>query len=77
MSVLTKRCPYCQRLQPEDDFLKIVKGRGGKITVLQCGNCYRARQNPDANTERLAAIVADNKAANKRAYRSFTKEKSR
>jgi uncharacterized Zn finger protein len=77
MSIPTKRCPYCQRLHPEDDFVKVIKGRGGKITVSQCGNCYRARQNPAANTERLAVMVADNKAANRRAYGNFAKEKSR
>lgn len=57
--------------------MKIIKGRGGRITVLQCGVCYRARQNPSANTERLARMVAENKAANRRAYGAFDKEKSR
>ena len=63
-----KLCPYCQRLHPEDDFHRLVKGRGGKIIVYQCGPCYKARQNPAANKERLEIMVSNNKLANKRAF---------
>lgn len=70
-----KRCPYCQRLHPEDDFMKVAKGKGGKVIVAQCGPCYRARQNPEANKERLEVMIANNKEVNKRAF--MAKEKSR
>ena len=63
-----KLCPYCQRLHPEDDFHRLVKGRGGKIIIYQCGPCYKARQNPAANKERLEIMVSNNKLANKRAF---------
>ena len=63
-----KLCPYCQRLHPEDDFHRLVKGRGGKIIVYQCGPCYKARQNPAANKERLEIMVSNNKLTNKRAF---------
>lgn len=72
-----KKCPYCQALHPADDFVLLKKGRGGRVTVAQCGDCYRARQRPEENKERLARMVENNKAANKRAYGAFMKEKSR
>ncbi len=76
-SVPRKRCPYCQHLHPEDDFMKVAKGRGGKVIVAQCGPCYRARQNPEAYKGRLDALVAHNKEANKRTFTALAKEKSR
>lgn len=75
--VLTKRCPYCQNQWPADDFKKLRRGTHGQVTVIQCGACYRARQNPAANKKRLETMVANNKAANQRAYGHFEKEKSR
>lgn len=72
-----KKCPYCQTLHPAEDFVLLKKGRGGRVTVAQCGKCYRARQKPEENKERLARMVAENKAANRRAYGAFLKEKSR
>jgi hypothetical protein len=72
-----KRCPYCQTLHPADDFVLLKRGRGGRVTVAQCGECYRARQRPEENKERLARMVESSKAANKRVYFAFVKEKSR
>jgi len=69
-----KRCPYCQKLHPENDFKKIVKNR---VTVAQCGPCWRARRNPEANKQRLELMVAANKEANKRMYTGFHQEKAR
>lgn len=67
-SVPRKRCPYCQRLHPEDDFRMVAKGRGGRVIVAQCGPCYRARQNPESHKERLEAMIASNREANKRIF---------
>lgn len=69
-----KRCPYCQKLHPENDFKKIVRNR---VTVAQCGPCWMARRNPEANKERLEIMVAANKEANKRMYTGFHQEKVR
>ncbi len=55
--------------------MKVAKGKGGKVIVAQCGPCYRARQNPEANKERLEVMIANNKEVNKRAF--MAKEKSR
>ena len=61
-----KLCPYCQRLHPKDDFHRLVKGRGGRSIVYQCDPCYKARQNPEANKERLEVLITNNKLANRR-----------
>ncbi len=74
MSEITRRCPYCQRLHPSDDFKKIVRNR---ITINQCGPCYRGRQDKAANQARLDAMIAENKAANVRNYTGFMKEKNK
>jgi len=63
-----KLCPYCQRLHPKDDFHRLVKGRGGRSIVYQCGPCYKARQNPEANKERLDTLITSNKLASRRAF---------
>jgi len=62
-----KLCPYCQRLHPKDDFHRLVKGRGGRSIVYQCDPCYKARQNPEANKERLDTLITSNKLTNRRA----------
>ncbi len=72
-----KRCPYCQHLHPEDDFKMVAKGRGGKVIVAQCGPCFRARQNPEINKERLEAMISSNKETNRRMFTAMAKEKSR
>lgn len=69
-----KQCPYCQKLKPVDTFHYLSKGRGGRLKVAQCDDCYQGRKNPEASKQRLAKIVEDNKAANKRTYTGFTKE---
>ena len=74
MSTPLKRCPYCQRLHPEDDFKKIIRNR---VTVAQCTPCWRARRNPEQNKERLAMLVAQQKEENKRMYTGFHSEKAR
>jgi len=61
-----KLCPYCQHLHPKDDFHRLVKGRGGRSIVYQCDPCYKARQNPEANKERLDMLITSNKLANRR-----------
>ena len=63
-----KLCPYCQHLHPKDDFHRLVKGRGGRSIVYQCDPCYKARQNPEANKERLNTLITNNKIANKRVF---------
>jgi hypothetical protein len=68
-----KRCPYCQHLKPSATFHYLSKGRGGRVTVAQCDDCYQGRKNPESSKERLAKIVEDNKVANKVAYTGFYK----
>lgn len=73
----TKHCSYCKRWHPQNDFFKIAKGKWGQIIVAQCGNCYRARQNKEANQVRFDIMVANEKASNRRAFGYFDKEKIR
>jgi hypothetical protein len=68
-----KRCPYCQHLKPEATFHYLSKGRGGRVTVAQCDDCYQGRKNPDINKAILEAMIDENKAANRRAFTGFTK----
>jgi len=72
-----KKCGYCQRLHPEDDFVKRLTGRGGKVAVVMCGPCHRRRKDAARNKVEFALMVENNKLANKRAYGNFEKEKSR
>lgn len=72
-----KRCLYCQGFYPEDQFVLLSKGRGGRVKVSQCIPCHTARQNPEANKKRLEEIIASNKEANRRAFRPLGKEKVR
>lgn len=72
-----KCCNYCQRLHPDDDFVKLSKGRGGRVKVTMCGPCHRRRKDPVRNKAEFDIMVENAKLANKRAYRNFEKEKSR
>jgi len=62
-----KWCNYHQGYHDEDDFVMVASGKYGQRKTAQCGLCYRGRKNNDK--ARLAAIVAENKAANSRAYK--------
>jgi hypothetical protein len=71
----TKYCGYCRNYWPEDDHVKVKKGKPGhQVTVTQCGPCFLARQNKAANTKRFESILDRTKAENKRAYGHFDKE---
>ena len=63
-----KRCPYCQHLHPADDFVTLRKGKFGRTSVPQCGDCYRARKNLAASKERLAALICEQTRGKVRAY---------
>lgn len=76
-SVPRKHCAYCKNWWPQDDFVKVKRGKWGQITVSQCGNCHRARQNKALNQERFDTMVANVKAANIRSYGYFDKEPTR
>lgn len=58
-------CLYCRRNQPADTFVKL---RRGKCAVLQCLECYKARQKPAESKDRLAEIVEQARFDNNIAY---------
>ena len=59
---MLKFCNYCHHWHDADDF--VVKRRGylRRTGVAMCGNCDRARKNPEASADRLAELTAEMKA---------------
>ena len=66
-----KRCQYCQGLYPEDEFVRLKRGRGRRVTVIMCRPCYDARKNPEASKKRLEEIVERQKAELRREFNPF------
>ena len=71
-----KRCPYCGGIYPEDQFVKLKKGRGGRVTTIMCLPCHEARKNPKATQDRLEQIIAAKKAEIRRNFNVYHKEKN-
>ena len=71
-----KKCHYCGWLYPEDQFVKLKRGRGGRQTVIMCLPCHEARKNTKATQERLDQIIAAKKAAIRRNFNTSYKEKN-
>ena len=71
-----KRCPYCGWLYPEDQFVKLKRGRGGRSTTIMCLPCRDARKKPKETLERLEQIIAAKKAEIRRNFNTSYKEKN-
>ena len=71
-----KRCPYCGWLYPEDQFVKLKRGRGGRSTTIMCLPCRDARKKPKETLERLEQIIAAKKAELRRNFNIGYKEKN-
>lgn len=72
-----KRCNYCQRDHPSEDFVLLSKGRFGRSKIPMCGPCHRRRKDTAKNKAEFASMVESAKLSNSRAYGNFEKEKSR
>ena len=71
-----KKCPYCGWLYPEDQFVKLKRGRGGRSTTIMCSPCRDARRKPEATQDRLDQIIAAKKAEIRRNFNVYHKEKN-
>ena len=71
-----KKCHYCGGFHPEDQFVKLKRGRGGRQTVIMCLPCHEARKNPKATQDRLEQIIAAKKAEIRRNFNTSYKEKN-